>query len=115
MTSRSLLSVTVERAGSDELLRRCVRADGARCGAGDLVLGVCRTASTTAKDLVPVDVAGIVLVEAGAAIALAEGAARVKVDASGRAVLAAGGDTAFGVIFQAATAAGKVVPCLLRP
>ena len=113
VTDQSLFSVTVERTGTDELFRRCVRADGGRCVVGDEVLGVCRVASVTAGDLVPVDVHGIVLVEAGAAVALTEGSARVKVDADGRAVLAGANDTAFGVIFSAAAAAGDHVPVLL--
>lgn len=115
LTEQAVLTVTVERDGEDELFRRCVRADGMRCGAGDAVLGVCRVKSTTDAELVPVDVTGIVQVEAGAAIALAEGSARVKPDATGRAVLAAGNETAFGVIFTAAAAAGRHVPVLLTP
>ena len=71
-TAQPLQTVTVERAGTDELLRRYLRADGTRCGTGDPPLGVCRVPSTAAGDHVPVDIDGIVVVEAGAAITLTD-------------------------------------------
>ena len=56
---------------------------GTRAGAGAPVLGVGRTRSAASGDIVPVDVAGVVLVEAGAAFAID---AQVMSDADGRAV-----------------------------
>ena len=105
-TAQPLMTITVERTGTDELFRRYVRADGARCVAGDRPAGVCRVASSAAKDLVPVDTDGIVLVEAGAAIVLAEGVKQVMPDADGRAVTHAGSVPSGGYALDAAAAAG---------
>ncbi len=116
-TTRPLLTVTAERAGAQEIFRRFVRHDGARCGVGDRPLGVCRVRSVAAGELVPVDVLGIVLVEAGAAIALVEGAQAVEADAQGRAIKPArnSSNPVAGYVLAAASAAGETVPVLLTP
>lgn len=84
-TDAPLHSITVERDGTDEIWRRFVRADGARCGAGDAPIGVCRIRSTTDGDLVPVDTAGVLLVATGGAFAAGD---PIAPDAQGRAVRA---------------------------
>ena len=114
LTAQPLQTVTVERAGADELLHRYVRADGTRCAAADQPLGVCRVASTTAKDLVPVDIDGIVVVEAGAAIVLSDGTKKVMPDADGRAITHAGAVSSGGLALTAAAAAGDLVAVLLN-
>ena len=85
LTTCPLLTLTVERDGADELFRRCVRYDGARAGAGDLALGICRERTTTDGDIVPVDVAGTALAVAGGAFAAG---ADLAADAEGRVVAA---------------------------
>lgn len=109
LTALPVQTVTIERDGSDEIYRRFVRPDGQRCGAGDQPAGVCRVKSTTDGDLVPVDTDGIVVVEAGAAIALVEGSKKVMPDADGRAIELAGNVPAGGLALDAASAAGKFI------
>ena len=115
VTAQSLYTVTVEAADAHEKFRRCVRSDGARCGAGDRAIGICRIASTMAGDLLPVDVHGIAQGEAGAAIALVDGVRPVKPDADGRLVPVGDldPDPATGLALAAASAAGDYVPVLL--
>ncbi len=113
VTSQPLLTVTAEASGATDKFRRFVLADGTRSVEGKRPLGVCRVKSSTDGDLIPVDVAGIVLVEAGAAIALADGEKKVQSDAQGRAVAAAGANPVAGVVLAAAAAAGDIVPILL--
>ena len=112
-TAQPLFTLTVEAEGATEKFRRFVRADGARCGAGDRSLGVCRVKSSTDGDLIPVDVHGVVLVEAAAPLALAEGDVLVMPDGQGRAVLHAGAVPVAGRVLAASAAAGDIVPCLL--
>ena len=112
-TSQPLHALTVEAEGADEKFRRFVRADGTRCVAGDRVLGVSRVKSSTDAELIPVDVAGVVLVEAGAAIALDEGAKTVMPDGDGKAITHAGNVPVAGWALAAATAAGELIPVLL--
>lgn len=83
LTAHPLFTLTVEHADANEVFRRFVTRAGTRAGAGAAVLGVGRVRSAAAKELIPVDVAGVVLVEAGAAIAVD---AVVMSDANGRAV-----------------------------
>lgn len=99
VTDAPLHSITVEREGTDELLRRFVRADGARCGVGDAPLGVCRIRSTTDEDLIPVDTAGVLLVETGGAIGVGE---TIAPDAQGRAVRAERAPLSMAVVDGAA-------------
>ena len=84
-TTCPLLTLTVERDGTDELFRRFVRYDGARAGAGDLALGLCRERNTTNDSVVPVDVAGTALAVTGGAFAAG---ADLASDGEGRAVAA---------------------------
>ena len=116
VTEHALYSVTVGHADEHEIFRRCVRADGARCGRGDMVLGIGRFRSTTRGDPVTVDTDGLVLAEAGAAIPIGPGGfTLVKPDATGRLVTVGNldPDPVAGLVFQAATATGDMVPVLL--
>ena len=105
--------VSVERDGSDEILHRFVRADGARCGANERPIGVGQSASTTDGDVVPVIRAGIATVEAGAAIVLADGEKAVETDAQGRAITRTSNNTIAGYAIDAAGAAGALVRVIL--
>lgn len=89
---------------------RFVTGAGAQTGAAGNALGVTRTAGVSG-DIVPVDVIGTAIVEAGAAIAAN---ALVESDASGRAVTKSAGVT-LGRLApgQVATAAGQFVEVLL--
>ena len=78
-----VLTLSVRHADTDEVWRRFVTTAGTRAGAGAQVLGVARVKSTTEGDIVPVDVAGVAVVVAGAAIAAD---AHLASDAQGRAV-----------------------------
>lgn len=78
--------------------------DGTVCAAGAKALGSV-VVDTDADNVAPVDVLGIVLVEAGAAIAAG---AVVQSDATGRAITKAAGE-ANGTAWDAATAAGDVI------
>ena len=83
-------TVTVEHDDTNEIFLRYVRADGKRCAAADIPIGVCKVKSKAKGEFVPVQTDGIVVVEAGAAIVLSEGAKKVKPDADGRAPCASG-------------------------
>lgn len=84
--------------------RRFVGFDGGVCAAGAKALGVVEV-DTDADNVAPANVLGIVLVEAGAAIA-AE--ADVESDADGRAITKTTG-AANGTALDAATAAGEMI------
>lgn len=112
-TSQPLHTLTVEAEGTDEKFRRFVKADGSRAAANDDPIGVSRVKSSTDGELIPVDVAGVVLVEAGAAIALADGFKKVMPDASGRAIAHAGNVAVAGWALEAAAGAGDIIPVLL--
>ena len=118
VTELSLYSVTVGNANPDgtETFRRCVRSDGVRCGAGDPAIGIGRFQSMTRGELMTVDTDGLVIAEAGAAIALGSGGVTlVKPGADGR-VVAVGNldpDPPVGAIFAAVAAAGDMVSVML--
>ena len=118
VTELSLYSVTVGNANPDgtETFRRCVRSDGVRCGAGDPAIGIGRFQSMTRGELMTVDTDGLVIAEAGAAIALGPGGVTlVKPGADGR-LVAVGNldpDPVAGVIFKAVAAAGDMVSVML--
>ena len=108
-----LQTVTVEQEGADDLFRRFVSPDGSRAGAGHHVLGVGRTTGG-AGALVSVDVAGLVLVQAGEVFAADTGGGkRVKSNASGQAVAAAAADPAAGIALDVPGGAGDLVRVLL--
>lgn len=108
LTARPLFSASVAKTSTDETFRRFVTTAGARAGDDAKVLGVGRTRSTTDKELVPVDIAGIVLVEAGGVIAAD---AAIASDAMGRAK--AGAANSPGRALTAAAAAGDTIAALI--
>lgn len=79
--------------------------------AGEYILGVARTAAADAA-LVPVDVLGTTVVEAGAAIAAG---ATVKPDANGKAITWATSGAKVGIALEAAAADGDLIEILLTP
>ena len=83
LTGIPVLTLTVEHGDAQEVFRRFVKSDGTRAGAGETTIGVSRIASVTMNEDLPVDAAGVTLVEAGAAIAADT---LVMSDADGRAV-----------------------------
>lgn len=108
----SLLTLTVVAAGALAANRFTTQA-GAYPASGGLAFGVTRTGATAAGDLVPTDVMGTAIVEAGAAFALD---AQIMSDASGKAITATVGTKfALARAMGAAAAAGDLVEVLLIP
>jgi hypothetical protein len=85
-------------------VRRFAGIDGNPCAAGAKPLGVTEL-DTDPGNMAPVNVLGIVLVEAGAAIAQG---AEVQSDGTSRAITKAAGASA-GTALDAASAAGEVI------
>ncbi|POG06593.1 DUF2190 domain-containing protein [Pseudomonas putida] len=102
-TKQTVLTTSVEALVD---LPRFVFAglDGGLCAAGAQALGSV-AADTEADNAAPVDVLGICLVTAGAAITAG---AEVESDANGQAVTLAAGKSN-GIAMDAATAAGDVI------
>ena len=113
LSRQSVQVVSVERSGEDEILHRFVRADGKRCVADERPLGVGQASSTKDKEVAPVMRSGIATVEAGAAIALANGEKAVRTDADGRAIAHVDGKPLAGHVIDAAAEAGDLVRCIL--
>jgi hypothetical protein len=90
---------------------RFVTPAGAQAGADANALGVARTAGVSGG-LVPVDVLGTAIVEAGAAVAAG---ATVKADANGKAITWVTSGAKVGVALGAASAAGDFIEVLLIP
>lgn len=111
--SISLLTLTVAAAGALAADRFVTHA-GAYPAAGGLPLGVTRTSAGAAGDLLPVDVLGTAIVEAGAAIAVG---AAVMVGTTGKAITHDGDGDKFAVAraLEAATADGNLIEVLLLP
>lgn len=115
LTRQAVCTVSVKRSGTDELLRRFVLASGARASDNtQRSLGVCPVSSTKDKEVVPVDLEGIVPVEAGAAVALdTDGTKPLTTDAQGRAVVATGGAVVRAWALSAASAVGDIISARL--
>lgn len=108
----SVMTLTVAAAGA-LLASRFVTQAGAYPAAGARAYGVTRTSADVAGDLVPVDIMGTAIVEAGAAVTFD---APLMLDATGRVVpLAGSGKTPVGVAMEAAGAAGAFIEVLLIP
>ncbi|NLR73577.1 DUF2190 family protein [Leeia aquatica] len=102
-TQQSILTTSViTSAGLTR--RRFVGFDGNACGTGVKALGVV-DADTEAGGVAPANVLGLILVEAGAAIAVG---AEVQSDANGKAIPKAAG-VGNGIALDAAAAAGDVI------
>lgn len=110
--NKSTLTLTVTAAAALAACRFVTQA-GAYPAAGAAAFGVTRSSAEAAGDLVPVDVQGTAIAEAGAAITLD---APLMVDATGRVVpLTVGSKSPVGRAMQAATAAGQQIEILLVP
>ena len=108
----STLTLTIAAAAA-LVANRFVTQAGAYPAAGARAFGVTRTSAAAAGDLVPVDVNGTAIVEAGAAITFD---APLMLDATGRVVPLAGtGKTPVAVAMEAAGAAGALIEVLLVP
>lgn len=99
-----LLTLSITATADLAHKHRFVGLDGATCAAGARALGTLEV-ETDAGCQAPVNVLGVVLVEAGAPFA---SGAVVESDASGRAITRSAG-VAAGVALDAALAAGDVV------
>lgn len=104
MKSQQVVLTTSVLAMADLSARRFVGFDGNLCAAGAKALGVVEV-DTDADNLAPANVLGVILVEAGAAIAAG---AEVQADGQGRAITKAAG-MGNGVACDAAAAAGDIV------
>ena len=107
MKTQQVILTTSVIAVADLTCRRFVGFNGNVCAAGAKALGVVE-ADTENGGVAPANVMGVILVEAGAAIAAG---AEVESDASGRAVTKTTG-IGFGVARDAATAAGEIIRVL---
>lgn len=106
----SLLTLTVSAAAALAACRFVTQA-GAYPAAGGTAFGVTRSIATAAGELVPVDVMGTAIAEAGAAFARD---AALQVDASGRVVpLVVGSGAPVARAMEAASVVGAMVEILL--
>ena len=110
-TSYSILALTVAAAGP-LIAERLVTQAGAYPAAGGAAFGVTRTNAAHKGDLVPVDVQGTAIVEAGAAVAFDQ---PLMSDVDGRAVPLTAGKVGIGRAMAAAVAAGDRIEVLLTP
>ncbi len=92
-------------------VNRFVTAAGAQAGADANTIGVSRTAGGNG-DLIPIDVLGTAIVEAGAGITKG---ASLKVDASGRAITWAASGAKVAIALEGASGAGVLIEVLLIP
>ena len=83
VTALPLFTLSAAHADANEVFRRFVARDGTRAVNGETAAGVSRAKSTTVGDDLTLDVAGVVLVEAGAVLAADDW---VQSGADGRAV-----------------------------
>lgn len=104
MKSQNVILVASVLAIADLSARRFVGFNGGVCADGAKALGVTEV-DTEADNMAPANVMGVILVEAGAAIAAG---AEVQSDASGKAITKAAG-VANGIAWDAATAAGELI------
>ncbi len=107
----AILTLTVAAAAATATAR-FVTSAGAYPAAGAKGLGVTRTSAEAAGDLLPVDVLGTTIVEAGAPITAD---ADLAVDAQGRVVPLTAGKAGVGRALEAATAIGAQIEVLLLP
>lgn len=105
----SILALTILATGAITALR-FVTAAGAQTGAGGNALGVAAMDAVSGDDFT-IDAAGLVTVEAGAAVTAG---GLVESDALGRAINKASG-VAVGRSLDAATAAGDRIRVMLIP
>ncbi len=104
MKAQQVILVASVLAAANLTRQRFVGFDGNVCAAGAKALGVVE-ADTDANNMAPANLLGVILVEAGAAIAAG---ADVQSDATGRAITKAAG-AANGIAWDAATGAGDLI------
>ena len=109
-TQIPILTLSAIAAGA-VIAGRFVTPAGAQAGADANTLGVAR-APAAAGEIIPVDVLGVAIVEAGAAVAAN---ATVKADSSGRAITWVTSGAKIGLALDAAGAAGAMIRVLLIP
>ncbi|MFJ5507732.1 DUF2190 family protein [Pectobacterium jejuense] len=107
-TTQQVILTTTVLAAAALAQQRFVGADNTPCQAGAAALGVAEV-DGAAGDAVPVNVLGIVVVEAGAAI---ERGKSVQSDESARAVLLTEAGVSNGIALDAALAEGDVIRIL---
>lgn len=114
MSSGNIATLTLTVAAAGVLVaNRFVTQAGAYPAAGAPGFGVTRSSAEAAGDLVPVDITGTGIAEAGAAFAKD---VPLMLDATGRVVLlTVGGKSPVARSMEAATAAGDLVEILLVP
>jgi len=114
MSSGNIATLTLTVAAAGVLAaNRFVTQAGAYPAAGAAGFGVTRSSAEAAGDLVPVDINGTGIAEAGAAFAKD---VPLMLDATGRVVLlTVGAKSPVGRSMEAATAAGDLVEILLVP
>lgn len=104
MKSQQVILTTSVVAAAELTRRRFVGFDGNVCAVGVKALGVV-DADTALGSVAPANLLGVILVEAGAAIAAG---AEVQSDASGKAITKVAG-VGNGFAWDAATAAGDLI------
>lgn len=110
-TETPILTLSVAAAGA-VVAARFITPAGAQAGADANTLGVARAPAAAAGEIIPVDVLGVAIVEAGAAVAAN---ATVKADSSGRAITWVTSGAKIGLALDAAGAAGAMIRVLLIP
>lgn len=103
----STLTLPIKLTGA-VVANRFVTPVGAQTAADGYAIGVARSAGSTG-DVIPVDIHGTAVVEAGAAVAVG---ATIKADASGRAITWATSGAKIAIALEAATAAGQMIEVL---
>ena len=106
--TQQVVLVTSVIAAAALVQQRFVGADNAPCQAGAAALGVAEV-DAAVGDVVPVNVLGIVVVEAGDAVARG---GNVQSDASGCAITLAEGGMSCGIALDEALAAGDAIRIL---
>jgi hypothetical protein len=109
---QAVTTITIE-AGADlsALQYRFIELDGTLpSGAGGEAHGVNYGKADASGKAVTLAVAGVVKVEAGAAVTAMD---KVQSDATGRAITAASGDHVLGTALTAAAGAGEIIEVLL--
>lgn len=104
MKTQTVILTTSVMAVTDLAVRRFVGFDGNVCASGAKALGVV-DAETAADSMVPANVLGVILVEAGAALTAGS---EIQSDATGRAIVKTTG-AGNGFAWDAATAAGDLI------
>lgn len=104
-TEQIVQTVSIKAAAALATVRRFITFDGTYAGAGESALGVLAM-NADLNEMAPVYTYGIVMVEAGAAVA--QGAA-VQSDADGKAITKTTEGVLLGYSLDVASAAGEII------